>query len=277
MRIFGLDFTSAPRKSKPITCAVCSLEGDILAFEAVEELHSFEAFENWLQQPGPWIAGMDFPFSQPRKLLENLGWPTDWSGMVARVGGLTMQEWEALLKGYRDARPAGDKQHLRRTDQLAQACSPMMMYGVPVGRMFRQGVPRLLESGVSIPPVHETGDSRIVLETYPALLARYLAGGLSYKNDQKQKQTEARREARRRICYGLSSSRVSRQYGVMLDRVDWLSLVDDPKADGLDALLCAVQAAWAWSRRDRGYGIPDDVDRLEGWITDPVLAVSAAV
>ncbi|MES9967114.1 MAG: hypothetical protein ABW074_07580, partial [Sedimenticola sp.] len=62
-----------------------------------------------------------------------------------------------------------------------------------------------------------------------------------------------------------------------LDGVDWLSLVDDPKGDGLDALLCAVQAAWAWSRRDRGYGIPDDVDRLEGWITDPALAVSAAV
>ncbi|OOZ34404.1 hypothetical protein [Solemya velesiana gill symbiont] len=71
MQIFGVDFTSAPRKSKPITCAVCRLEGDLLALECIEELTSLDAFEKWLYQAGPWIAGMDFPFSQPRKLIKN--------------------------------------------------------------------------------------------------------------------------------------------------------------------------------------------------------------
>jgi hypothetical protein len=48
-------------------------------------------------------------------------------------------------------------------------------------------------------------------------------------------------------------------------------LADDPGADHLDALLCAVQAAWAWRCRDAGYGLPADLDPLEGWITDPAL------
>jgi hypothetical protein len=37
----------------------------------------------------------------------------------------------------------------------------------------------------------------------------------------------------------------------------------------LDALVCAIQAAWAWTRRDHGFGLPEHVDPLEGWIADP--------
>ncbi|OOZ35184.1 hypothetical protein [Solemya velesiana gill symbiont] len=101
----------------------------------------------------------------------------DWQGMVSKVGAMDMKAWESLLKNYRDARPAGDKQHLRRIDELADARSPMMMYGVPVGRIFFQGAPRLLKAGVSIPPIFDNGDNRIALEAYPALVVRYLAGG----------------------------------------------------------------------------------------------------
>ncbi|MES9843437.1 MAG: DUF429 domain-containing protein [Candidatus Sedimenticola sp. 6PFRAG5] len=268
-RILGVDFTSAPRKAKPITVVTCSLQGDLLQFEQIEELVSFPAFEEWLQQPGPWVAGMDFPFSQPRKLIENLGWPTQWQTMISRVSELTIKEWELLLKNYRDARPAGDKQHLRRADAVADACSPMMMYGVPVGRMFFQGVPRLIQAGVAVPPLLDNGDKRIALEVYPALPARYLADGAPYKSDQKKKQTSEHRNARRKICYGLASSRMTERYGVMVDGVDWDLLVDDPTGDRLDALLCAVQASWAWRKRDQNYGIPLDADPLEGWIADP--------
>lgn len=35
--------------------------------------------------------------------------------------------------------------------------------------------------------------------------------------------------------------------------------------------MCAIQAAWAHQQRDRGYGIPQGCDRLEGWIVDPSL------
>ena len=48
-------------------------------------------------------------------------------------------------------------------------------------------------------------------------------------------------------------------------------LVDDPSGDQLDALLCAIQAAWAWTMREHVYGRSCAADPLEGWIADPSL------
>jgi hypothetical protein len=47
------------------------------------------------------------------------------------------------------------------------------------------------------------------------------------------------------------------------------ALVDDARGDTLDAVLCLMQAAWAQTRHDAGdalYGLPSDLDPLEGWI-----------
>jgi acyl-CoA synthetase (AMP-forming)/AMP-acid ligase II len=40
--------------------------------------------------------------------------------------------------------------------------------------------------------------------------------------------------------------------------------LDDASGDRLDAVLCLVQAAWATAQP--GYGMPGDVDPVEGWI-----------
>jgi predicted RNase H-like nuclease len=53
------------------------------------------------------------------------------------------------------------------------------------------------------------------------------------------------------------------------------TLADNPKGDQFDALLCAIQAAWAWSRCDERYGAPETVDPLEGWIADPTLVAGS--
>jgi hypothetical protein len=50
------------------------------------------------------------------------------------------------------------------------------------------------------------------------------------------------------------------------DRALLRSLVDDGSGDRLDAVLAALQAAWSWRRRARNFGLPRDVDPLEGWI-----------
>ena len=62
MRIYGIDFTSRPRRGKPTACACCTLQDRRLALDEVLLWTDFVEFEAVLRCPGPWIAGIDFPF-----------------------------------------------------------------------------------------------------------------------------------------------------------------------------------------------------------------------
>jgi hypothetical protein len=272
MDIYGFDFTSAPQQNKPITQAGCVLDRGTLNLKHAGPLDSFEQFEAFLLQPGPWVAGMDFPFGQPRRLVEGLGWPLSWEGYVRGLDRLSKTEFVELLARYRHGRPRGDKQHLRQTDVYARSRSPMMLYGVPVGKMFFEGAPRLLESGASVLPCRPAEDTRIIVEAYPALVARRWSQGRPYKTDQKHKQTLAQQTVRDQILAGLCSE-AKRHFGFAVQVPDEWARASSREASGdqLDALLCAVQAAWACTQAERNYGIPDDCDPLEGWIVDPQL------
>jgi hypothetical protein len=274
MKIYGLDFTSAPSLKKPITYAQCGLDEDDLFMESLGCLTSLAEFETFLSQSGPWIAGMDFPFGQPRTLIENIGWPQTWQGYVDLVSNMTRLQFVEILTEYCKDRKKGDKHHLRQTDKLANARSPMMLYRVPVGKMFFEGAARLLKSGVSIQPCHVIADSRVVIEAYPALVARRWIGSRSYKNDAAKGQTLMRQAARAEILHGLRSIDVKIHFGFDVhfndDHAD--VFIRDSSADQLDALLCSIQAGWAYSRRDHNFGVPIQCDLLEGWIVDPLLA-----
>ncbi len=273
MRIYGVDFTSAPSKRKPITCAMCLLSGTQLLLEDVIPIATFEAFEQWLRRSGPWLAALDFPFGQPRQLLTRLGWPLTWGGYVGLVGSMSKAEFEKTLQDYQDSRPAGDKQHMRVTDRLAGSRSPMMLHRVPVGKMFFQGAPRLLDSDVSVLPCYPRPMDRIVIEGYPALVARRWSGKQSYKSDERAKQTAEQRKIRQRIVDGIRSSSLLDMYSIQLSLTDEQAqrLIEEPMGDELDAVLCAIQAAWAYTQRDGNYGIPATCDDVEGWIVDPSL------
>ncbi len=39
-----------------------------------------------------------------------------------------------------------------------------------------------------------------------------------------------------------------------------------PAATALDAVLCLLQAAWAQRQGPPRYGLPEELDPLEGWI-----------
>ncbi|MEM7567526.1 MAG: DUF429 domain-containing protein, partial [Pseudomonadota bacterium] len=216
----------------------------------------------------PWIAGIDCPFGQPRRLVEGIGWPRDWAACTAYVGRMDRQTFRDALDAYRTPRPVGDKEHRRRIDRFAGGISPQKLYGVPVGLMYFEAAPRLLRSGVRLPAHGVPGDpDRTVIEAYPGVLARGLIGRRSYKNDTVAKQTPDQHAARRAILDGLTTRAFAAQYGFTVEAPE--SLADDSGADPLDALLCAVQAGWAWGQRDAGFGIPADADPLEGWISDP--------
>jgi hypothetical protein len=179
----GIDFTSRPTRKKPLVCMHCMLDKRVLRADRLEEWTEFAQFELALKRPGPWIAGIDFPFGQSRKFIGNIGWPSTWPDYVAHAESLGREGFRDALDNYRRKRPFGDKEHRRTTDVAASSISPQKLYGVPVGLMFFEGAFRLLQSGVTIPILYSGDPARIVVEAYPGVLARHIVGRDGYKND----------------------------------------------------------------------------------------------
>ncbi len=267
MFIFGLDFTSAPNRRKPITCVRCELRTTQLTIQRCQALPDFASFEAFLQQDGPWIAALDFPFGLPLKLLTNLVWPQNWEGYIQLISTMGKAQFEETLMQYRAGRPAGDKLHLRATDLIAGAISPMMLHRVPVGKMFFEGATRLLASGINILPCRPTRSERIVLEGYPALVARKWLGRQPYKSDERKKQAPNHLLARQRLLAAIRSEELLASYDVKIDISAEMvtDLISDAMGDRLDAVLCAIQAASAYMQRDNNYTIPPGHE-IEGWI-----------
>jgi Protein of unknown function (DUF429) len=279
VKIYGLDFTSAPSRRKPLIALGCALSDGVLRVESAEEMTDFVGFEGFLENPGPWVCGMDFPFGQPRSLVRALGWPEAWEGYVGEVARLSKNEFESAIRADMALRPPGSKYRYRLADRRSASSSAMMLFRVPVGKMFYRGAPRLLEAGVRVEPCRPNGDARVAVEAYPAVVARRFLGRASYKNDERKKQTAANRASRERLVAGLGSGTLREAYGfvVEMDRSWERAFVRDPAADALDSLLCAVQAAWAYTRVDENYGVPPACDPNEGWIMDPGLLVDGEV
>ena len=85
-RIRGVDFTSVPRRGKPITLAEAQLDGEVLRVDEVLPLASFIEFEDALAEEGPWVAAIDFPFGLPLRFLDNVEWPrSSWIDYVEHV------------------------------------------------------------------------------------------------------------------------------------------------------------------------------------------------
>ncbi|WP_376795860.1 DUF429 domain-containing protein [Thermogemmatispora sp.] len=287
MLIYGIDFTSAPSRRKPLVVARGQLEGAHLTILDLVGCHDWATFEGYLRLPGPWIAALDLPFGLPAAVVAALAWPATWADYVAVAARLELSAFLALLQGYSSRQPAGQKLPRRLTDVLAQARSPLMCQRVPLARMFWQGAPRLLASGACILPCHPTEDGRFVLEGYPALVARCWLARQPYKGSRPD-QREGHRLARARLLAGLTCAGLTRRYGLTLSLGESSRTVclNDSSGDYLDALLCAVQAAWAarmsgaanaatpeQARRSLSALLPA-CDPNEGWIFDPALAAS---
>ncbi|MBM3578822.1 MAG: DUF429 domain-containing protein [Alphaproteobacteria bacterium] len=273
MRVYGIDFTSTPSRRKPLACLACTFDGGLLRTETLEEWRDFSEFERALKRPGPWIAGIDFPFGQSRQFIENIGWPADWAGYVRHAQSLGRAGFRKALDSYRASRPDGDREHRRQTDMAAGSISPQKLYRVPIALMFFEGAPRLIDANVMIPRLQDGDPGRIVVEAYPGMLARSIIGRRSYKQDTKKKQTEDQRTARLQLLAALRDGDAEARYSFAIETSE--ALCDNPGGDHLDALLCAIQAAWAWRNRENGFGAPETLDAAEGWIADPQLSDEA--
>ena len=263
--ILGVDFTSAPSPHKPITVARGRLSREAFQLAAIDELADWRGFEALLRERGPWIGGFDFPFGLPREAVVDLGWPTRWQELVEHCTGLGRAGLRRTLDAYRAGRPPGRKYPRRATDLPAASHSPIKLVNPPVALMFLEGASRLATAGVSIPGLVAGDPTRVAIEAYPGLAARAVAVG-SYKSDERHKQTPARRRVRAAILARLV--RDGGPFGFRLAGAAGMlsSLTGDGSGDRLDAVLAAMQAAWCWRRRRRSFGLPREIDPLEGWI-----------
>lgn len=262
--LLGLDFSSAPTRRKPITVAQGRRQGQVLRLEGLLAFESLESLADFLRRPEPWLGGFDFPFGLPRELVQALGWPQDWAALMAHYCGLSRAEIRATFAAFCDARPAGGKFAHRACDLPAGSSPSMKWVNPPVAYMLHAGVPLLLQAGVHLPGLHEGDRQRVALEAYPGLLAREFLGRRSYKSDDRAKQTPERLIARKDLIDALEQGRSRLDLRLKLSHSQREALIDDASGDRLDAVLCLMQAGWAQTQP--GYGLPANMDPLEGWI-----------
>jgi hypothetical protein len=277
--LVGCDFSSRPTRNKPIVLALGSLIGGRVQLSELQRLASLEAFSQWLQQPHSWVGGFDLPFGLPRELVETLGWPTGWEDCIRHYAALSREQIRSTFAAFCHARPVGGKFAHRVTDGPAGSSPSMKWVNPPVAYMLHAGVPLLLQAGVCLPGLHAgdphdvdamTGQARrVALEAYPGLLAREVLEKRSYKSDDKARQTPERLIARKDLITALEHGQTRLGLRLKLTHAQRDVLVDDASGDSLDAVLCLIQAAWAQARQREGdarYGLPDNMDPLEGWI-----------
>ncbi|ABM36231.1 DUF429 domain-containing protein [Polaromonas naphthalenivorans] len=264
--LIGCDFSCSPSRRKPIVMAAGSaLKGRVL-LSSLERLDSLDSFEQWLRQERGWIGAFDFPFGLPRELVTQLGWPTQWLELMAHYAGLSRPEIRNTFADFCDGRPVGQKFAHRATDKPAGSSPSMKWVNPPVAFMLHAGVPRLLAAGVHLPGLHPGDSRRVALEGYPGMLAREVLGSRSYKSDDKARQTPERLIARKDLITALEHGQTRLGLRLKVSHAQRDALVDDASGDSLDAVLCLMQAAWAAQQGAPGYGLPADMDALEGWI-----------
>jgi hypothetical protein len=263
-QLVGIDFTSAPTRRKPVVVAHGERRDRVLRLDGIRTHDRLADFAAWLQAPGPWLGGFDLPFGLPRPLVVELGWPTEWLPLMRHYTALDRAAIRACFSAYCARRPAGSKFAHRACDGPA-GCSPSMKWvNPPVAYMLHAGMPLLIEAGVHLPGLLDGDRSRTALEAYPGLLAREVLGTRSYKSDDPARQTADRLIARKDLVDALEQGRTRLGLRLKLTHAQRDALAADAGGDRLDAVLCLMQAAWA--QEQPNYGLPDDIDPLEGWI-----------
>lgn len=266
--LIGVDFSSAPSRRKPIMLASGRLQGAALRLDGLQRFDSLLSFGDWLAQPGPWVGGFDLPFGLPRELIEQLGWPLAWAACMDHYASLSRPQIRDTFAAFCAARPVGGKFAHRACDRPAGSSPSMKWVNPPVAYMLHAGVPLLRAAGLHL-PAHQPGHrpdaaDRIALEAYPGLLARELIGARSYKADDKARQTPERLIARKDIVDALEQGRSRLGIRLRLSAAQRDQLAADASGDALDAVLCLLQSAWAVGQPR--WGLPAEVDALEGWI-----------
>ena len=295
--LLGLDFSSAPSARKPLVLARGTRIGAVVRLDRIDTFTNLSDWATWLREavalPDGFVMGCDFPFGLPRPFVEALRregpaslphdlaqGPLDAQGAPATLiralhaHCVDRAGFQRLVDGWgqdwQTARPAGSRLIHRRCDQALPgtvSTSPLQTRYVPVGKMYFEGLSRLVDAGVTLPGMQAGQPHAIALEAYPGLLATEVIGRRSYKSETDP--SPERLLARMDLVDALEQGRTRLGLRLKLTPAQRDHLAADPKGDRLDAVLCLIQAAWAHAQAEAGaplWGLPDGVDPVEGWI-----------
>lgn len=250
MRVYGVDFTSAPTNKKPIVVAECETEPELRLIKFLQFTRLAE-FGAWLQE-FQGTVGVDAPFGFPKEFRDAIGLSGTWKEQSSQIEALGLQRLVQIASEFRSSRPEGKKEPRRQTEIVTKAFSSMKMYQPPVGRMATRIIPLLARSGASVFPVRENKSGRMIFEIYCSPFARSVVGRQPYKN------RAGTAEIRSRILSSLPMS---------VDNAQRKQVLDDDEGDFLDSLIGCYEAVLAEKKLASGaLVLPTDVDRIEGWI-----------
>ncbi|MDH4379228.1 MAG: DUF429 domain-containing protein [Vampirovibrionales bacterium] len=285
-QLWGIDFTSAPCKKKPIVSAKASLfDGDLSINDICywQSLTDFQEFLSQTSQP-PWLASVDIPLGMPTQFLEDLQWPTSsWHACLMAIKALPKPQFKETMATFQAEQPTGKKQPKRLCDALAKAQSPTKLHYIPTALMLYEGATRIATaSNVSVWPcrVIETSNQRLV-EAYPALVLRSISAQHQkklrpYKSDTQKSDTKPSDDhkcEREWLVNQLTSPGIKSSYGVSLTCSNTIkqAMIEDATGDTLDSVACCIQAAWAYHHWEKLSHYFPNASSVEGWIVDPTL------
>ena len=276
MKIFGINFTENPSPKRPITIAYCVYKKNHgLSVNRIEFSPTISDFEKFLKEKGPWFAGINFPLGQPKQFLDKMSLPSGWNNYIKDIQKWKQTGFEKKVKQYLNKLPKGIKAPLRITDIFAGVESPLKTTNNHSLKRFFEGGYCLLKSGASIIPCAPKKDNRVIIETLPALVARRFKVQENFGKKLKSDLEHIHKE----VIKGLETPEFEHDFVFKLFIDDTLKLkcVEDANGFSLDAILSAVQTAWAFKMGKPNYGIPGlqhPSIQSEGWIIDPSLVNS---
>ena len=198
--------------------------------------------------------------------------PEKWSSYIKDINRWKLDGFEKKVKQFKAKSPNNAKEPLRLTDTMAGAESPLKFTQKQLAMQFYEGTNCLLKSGVSVLPCNPKKDTRVVLETFPDLVAQRFA---VHDLGARLKSVDIE-SLHKEIIKGLETPEFERDFKFKIFLDDTLKLKCVEESDGaiLNAILISTQVAWAYSAGKPHYGIPDihhPSIQTEGWIIDPSL------
>jgi hypothetical protein len=303
--LLGLDFSCAPSPRKPLTLAWGRRAGSVVKLDRLDEIPTLAGLEQVLESARDLLAACDFPFGLPRPFVQALcmhppsGFPADHLAALRRAVGqapgpaatatdtlikalhahcLDRAGFQRLVDGWGQTwdlqRGDGPKLLHRPTDAAVPgitSTSPLQTRYVPVGKMYFEGLLRLVQADYTLPGLRQGRTDALAFEAYPGFLSGEVLGRRSYKSDQTapSAQQHDRLIARMDLVDALEQGRTRLNLRLKLTPGQRDFIVSDAKGDRLDAALCLVQAAWAQREGENpahSWGLPKVVDPIEGWI-----------